>query len=188
MIKNVKYLLTTHKISDLPVDDVPEVVIVGRSNVGKSSLINAITNQKIAYVGKRPGKTRAISLFDIDGRFRLVDVPGYGFAKVSDKQKQMFADMIDSYLMERENLKHAIILVDSRRGITDLDEEIINFFLHTELPFSIIGTKMDKVNQSEKHKFNISVQEKLGTTPLLTSSLKKRNIDMLIEHIESVIE
>ena len=188
MIKNVKYLLTTHKIDELPQDDVPEVVIVGRSNVGKSSLINAITNQKIAYVGKRPGKTRAISLFDIDGKFRLVDVPGYGFAKVSDKQKEMFADMIDSYLTERKNLRHAIILVDARRGIVDLDEEIINFFVHFEIPFSIVGTKMDKVNQSEKHKFNISVQEKIGTTPLLTSSLKKRNIDMLVEHIESVIE
>jgi GTP-binding protein len=129
MIKNVKYLLTTHKLEDLPQDDLPEIVIVGRSNVGKSSLINAITGQKIAYVGKTPGKTRAISLFEIDGRYRLTDVPGYGFAKVSDAQKEMFADMIDTYLTKRENLKHAIVLVDSRRGITELDEEIINFFI-----------------------------------------------------------
>jgi GTP-binding protein len=187
MIKNVKYLLTTHRLEDLPVDDIPEIVIVGRSNVGKSSLINALTGQKIAYVGKTPGKTRAISLFDIDGKYRLVDVPGYGYAKVSDSQKEMFADMIDTYLTKRENLKHAIVLLDTRRGITEIDEEIINFFVYAEIPFSVVGTKMDKLNQSMKHKFQVNVQEQLGTSPLLTSSLKKRNMDKLIEHIESVL-
>ena len=187
MINNVKYLLTTHKTEDLPQDDLPEIVIVGRSNVGKSSLINAITRQNIAYVGKTPGKTRAISLFDIDGKYRLVDVPGYGFAKVSHSQKEMFADMIDTYLTKRENLKHAIVLLDSRRGITEIDEEILQFFIHFEIPFSIVGTKMDKLNQSLTYKFNKSVKDLLGTTPLLTSSSKRKNIDKLIEHIESVV-
>jgi GTP-binding protein len=186
-MKQVKYLLTTHDINKLPKDDLPEVVFVGRSNVGKSSLINALTNQKIAYVGKRPGKTRAISLFEVDQRYRIVDIPGYGFAKASNSQRELFAEIISNYLEKRENLKHIIILIDSRRGLTDLDKDMISYTLSLNIGFSIVGTKLDKLNQSQRYKFTKNIKENLGTSPIIVSSLNKKNIDLLVEQLESTI-
>ncbi len=189
MLKNVKYLFTTHDINLMPQDDIDEYVIVGKSNVGKSTFINTITNhRKLAHTSSKPGKTRAISFFDVDGRFRIVDIPGYGYAKVSQQQKIMFAEMIDTYLSQRENIVKAILLIDCRRGITGDDKEMIQYFHHNEIPFTVIGTKLDKVNQSEKTKFIRNIQEELKTKPIMYSALKKSNLDQVIsvfaEHLD----
>ncbi len=181
MLKNVKYLFTTHDINLMPQDDVNEYVIVGKSNVGKSTFINTITNHKgLAHTSSKPGKTRAISFFDVDSKFRIVDIPGYGYAKVSHKQKIMFAEMIDTYLSQRENIVKAILLIDCRRGLTGDDKEMIGYFHHNEIPFTVIGTKLDKVNQSEKTKFLRNIDAELMTKPIMYSALKKSNIDQVI--------
>ncbi len=189
MLKNVKYLFTTHDINLMPHDDVAEYVIVGKSNVGKSTLINAITNHRqLAHTSSKPGKTRAISFFDVDGKFRLVDIPGYGYAKVGHAQKIMFAEMIDTYFTQRTNIVKAILLIDCRRGITEDDRGMITYFDHNEIPFTVIGTKLDKVNQSEKTKFVRNIAAELNTKPVMYSALKKSYIDQVVavfsEHLD----
>ncbi len=182
MLKNVKYLLTTHLVEEMPQDDIPEVVIAGKSNVGKSTLINVLTNnKKMAKISSRPGKTQAISLFDIEGRVRLVDVPGYGYAKVSKKQLKSFSKIIDKYLTNRLNISKAILLLDMRRGITKDDWDLINFFYQLEIPFTIVGTKRDKVNQSERSKFNKQIKEELSTSVINYSSITKQGLSDIEE-------
>ncbi len=181
LLKNVKYVLTTHDINLMPQDDLDEYVIVGKSNVGKSTFINTITNHRnLAHTSSKPGKTRAISFFDVDGKFRIVDIPGYGYAKVSMKQKEIFGEMIETYLSQRENIIKAILLIDCRRGITDDDKEMIAYFHHNEIPFTVIGTKLDKVNQSEKTKFVRNIEKELMTKPVMYSALKRSNIGQVL--------
>lgn len=189
MLHNVKYIKTTHTYEELPQDGLPEVVIVGRSNVGKSSFINAVTGQKkLAYVGKKPGKTQALSIFDVDGRWRMVDIPGYGFAKVSMKQKVFFAEMIDNYFEVREELQAVVVLIDSRRGITADDQAIIDFLMKTERRFVVIGTKLDKINQSAQHKFRVEVRDKLSIEPIIYSAHTGKNISKVVELLEGLME
>ncbi len=185
MLKNVKYLLTTHDMKLMPQDDIPEFVVVGKSNVGKSTFINAITNHRgLAHISSKPGKTRAISFFDVDSKYRIVDIPGYGYAKVSYRQKEIFAEMIDAYLSKRKNIVKAILLIDCRRGITDNDRDIISYFIYNKITFTVIGTKLDKVNQSEKGKFIKNINEELNITPIMYSALTKKGL----EHVFSVFE
>lgn len=189
MLKNVKYIKTTHTYSELPQDNLSEVVIVGRSNVGKSSFINAVTNHSsLAYVGKKPGKTRALSIFDVDNRWRMIDVPGYGFAKVSMIQKVRFANMIDEYFEKRKNIHAVVVLLDSRRGITLDDQEIINFLVKKNHRFIVFGTKLDKVNQSEQYKFKTSVKKILHIEPVMYSALTKKNLNKVVEILEGLME
>ncbi len=180
MFKNVKYLLTTHDINEMPQDNLPEIVIVGRSNVGKSTFINLLTNNsKLAKISSQPGKTRALSLFLVDDKFRLVDIPGYGHARVSKAQKLLFSQMIDTYLNKRSNISKAIILLDTRRGMMKIDQEMIDYFIASKIPFIVVGTKLDKVNQSEYVKFNRSILNALSITPIAYSSVTKRNLDQI---------
>lgn len=181
MLKNVKYLLTTHDIAKMPQDDLDEVVILGRSNVGKSTFINLISNnKKLALISSKPGKTKALSLFDVDNKFRIVDVPGYGHAMVSKKQHLIFAEMIDTYLSQRPNVKSAIILLDGRRGVLPIDFEIINYLVYHQIPFNVIGTKLDKITQSQKAKFIKQVKQELQITPIIYSATKKTNLDKVL--------
>ena len=169
----------------MPQDDLDEYVIVGRSNVGKSTFINALTNNKnLAKISSKPGKTKAISFFDVDNKYRLVDIPGYGYAKVSKQQKIIFAEMIEDFFVGRKNIFKIILLLDIRRGMTKDDEEMVSYFINSEIPFIVIGTKLDKVTQSVRIKFEREVASKLGTSPILYSSIKKTNLDK-IENIFS---
>lgn len=183
MIKNAKYLLTTHDINLMPDDEIDEYVIVGKSNVGKSTFINTITNHKrLAYTSSKPGKTRAISFFDINGgEYRLVDIPGYGYAKVSNKQKVIFGQMIEEYFTNRENIKKVVLLLDTRRGITNDDREMMSYFIYNQISFTVVGTKLDKVNQSEKTKFIRNIKSELNTEPIMYSALTKKNIEKLFD-------
>lgn len=190
MLKNVKYLLTTHDMKLMPQDEVPEIVIVGKSNVGKSTFINSVTNHKeLAHTSSKPGKTRAISFFNIEnGKFRMVDIPGYGYAKVSLKQKETFSEMIDTYLSQRNNIVKAVLLLDCRRGLTQYDKDMIAYFHHNEIPFTVIGTKLDKVNQSEQIKFIRNINEELNTQPVMYSALTKKNIEKVFSVFEGIDE
>lgn len=188
MLKNVKYLLTTHDMKLMPDDEISEIVIVGKSNVGKSTFINTVTNHKgLAHTSSKPGKTRAISFFDVEnGKFRLVDIPGYGYAKVSHKQKEIFAEMIDTYLSQRTNIVKAVLLLDCRRGITTDDMDMIGYFYHNKIPFTVIGTKLDKVNQSEQMKFIRNINSELNTQPIMYSALNKKGIEKISSIFEDI--
>ncbi len=183
--KKVEYKLTTHKLSLMPQDEMLEVAIVGRSNVGKSSLINLVSNQRnLAHISRKPGKTRGISFFEVENRFRLVDLPGYGFAKVSKTQKQMFGEMMEEYFLKRTNLSLVILLIDTRRTYSPDDIDMIKFLVANEITFKVIGTKADKVNQSQMHQFNEVSKEIIGVKPLTISVLKKKNIHLIRDYIE----
>lgn len=128
-----------------PESSLPEIVVVGRSNVGKSSFINAFTNRKnLAYVGNTPGKTRLINFFAIDERWVLVDVPGYGYAKMSKSQLEKLGKMMDDYFLNRENIAGVIQLVDGRHEPTKDDLDMVNFFREMKYPIIVVATKIDK--------------------------------------------
>lgn len=152
ILKNAKFVLSAPNKNSWIDDDISEIVLLGRSNVGKSTLINAITgNNKIAKVSSTPGRTRLLNFFDINNsEFRLVDAPGYGYAGVSKKNDKNFAVMMSEYLSLRSNLKGALFLLDSRRTPNSDDVVIYNNLVNNNIPIIMIATKYDKLNQSER--------------------------------------
>ncbi|MBR0465005.1 MAG: YihA family ribosome biogenesis GTP-binding protein [Clostridia bacterium] len=129
----------------------PEIAMVGKSNVGKSSLINKLTNNgKLARTSSTPGKTRLINLFHINEELILVDLPGYGFAKVSQQEKRRWAGMIEGYLTGSKHLKMAFVLVDMRHKPTSDDVAMVEYLRHYEIPFHVIATKCDKLSRAER--------------------------------------
>ena len=143
----------------------PEVAIVGRSNVGKSSAINCLVNHKgLAKVGKTPGKTQTINFFHIQTNgppFMLVDLPGYGFAKVPDRVQQQWAPLIETYFKTRDNLRGVILLVDSRR-VQDSDRDMMAWVSQLHIPMMLVATKADKVSRGKRHGTIRELQEGLG--------------------------
>lgn len=131
----------------------PEIAIAGRSNVGKSSLINALTRRKkLAKTSGTPGKTQLINFFRVDDIFVLVDLPGYGFAKVPISVKKNWQRMVDQYLREREALRGVIVLIDSRRGAREMDLDLLKWLAEADLPACLVLTKTDKLKQGERKK------------------------------------
>ena len=168
----------------------PEVLIVGRSNVGKSSLINALCNKKnMAFTSSKPGHTKLLNYFNIDNSFYLVDAPGYGFAKTGIDLDKVFGEMMNDYLEDNDRLKLILFLLDSRRELNEDDSELIDYLLDKNYPFLLVTTKMDKLNQKEKSALN----KRLATTGLTseqivqTSSLDKININNLAKAIEKIV-
>lgn len=138
---------------DAPSLSLNEVLFVGRSNVGKSSLINAITNNsKLAYVSSKPGHTRLLNYYLINDSFYLVDAPGYGFSKEKGKDYEFYGNMLENYLTQNENLKVVIFLLDSRRIPNVEDIMLYDFFKENSIPFICVMTKCDKANMSERSK------------------------------------
>jgi GTP-binding protein len=149
-ITSAKYLISNPKVEGCPKPDKPEYAFIGRSNVGKSSLINMLTNQtKLAKTSGSPGKTQLINHFLINYNWYMVDLPGYGFAKVSQKQRAAWERMIADYLKKRENLVCVFVLIDSRLKPQQLDLEFIGQLGDWGIPFSLIFTKADKITQRE---------------------------------------
>jgi len=136
-----------------PDTDLPEVVLAGRSNVGKSSFINTMCGRKkLAYVGNSPGKTRLLNFFNLDDKYMFVDVPGYGYAKISKTQLLKFGQMMEDYFSQRKQKKGMVLLVDARHKPTEDDITMMEFARYYEIPICIVATKMDKVKPSQKHK------------------------------------
>ena len=143
---NADLLLSATNKSHYPQDDIPEIAMAGRSNVGKSSFINGILNRKnLARTSSKPGKTQLLNFFDIDGQLRFVDVPGYGYAKVSKKEREKWGKMIEEYLTTRENLKAVVSLVDIRHEPSEDDLMMYEFLKHYNIPTLVIATKADKI-------------------------------------------
>jgi GTP-binding protein len=155
-IRSAKYVISSPSYTDCPVTDLPEYAFIGRSNVGKSSLINMLTDiDKLAKTSAAPGKTQLINHFTIESidekrvvsKWWLVDLPGYGFAKVSISQRKKWETMIEDFLKKRETLAHVFLLIDSRHEPQKLDLEFVNSMGKWEIPFTLVFTKSDKENQ-----------------------------------------
>ncbi|MBP5574716.1 MAG: YihA family ribosome biogenesis GTP-binding protein [Bacilli bacterium] len=184
---NATFVKSCPTRKEKPQDLKPEVLIVGKSNVGKSSLINALCNKKrIAFTSSKPGHTRLLNYYNIDNSFYLVDAPGYGYAKGGLDLDRLFASMMESYFDNNQELKLVLILLDARRELSEDDQEIISFVKESGYPFSLVITKMDKVNQKEKAALNKRLKEsgfELNNV-FYTSSLDNEGLNILKKGIE----
>ncbi|UEG50326.1 ribosome biogenesis GTP-binding protein YihA/YsxC [Ferruginibacter lapsinanis] len=149
VIKSAKYLISSPDFEKCPKPDRPEYAFIGRSNVGKSSLINMLcNNEKLAKTSSAPGKTQMINHFIINNEWYLVDLPGYGFAKVSISSRRRWEQMIENYLRKRENLSMVFVLIDARHTPQKIDLEFLNQLDKWQIPFSLVFTKADKETQT----------------------------------------
>ncbi len=181
------------KPSQYPPENLKEIAFAGRSNVGKSSLLNLITNRKkLARVSGSPGKTRTINFYIINDEFRVVDLPGYGYAKVSKSMSEGWGEMMETYLGNRPNLVKVIQLVDIRHAPSKQDVEMYNYLRHYGLDGIVVATKADKVsrNQLPKHIKEIRQTLKLSQEDKVipVSALKKTGYEELLEVMESLLE
>jgi len=186
-----EFVISNTDVSKCPPEDRPEYAFIGRSNVGKSSLINMLTGRKnLAKISSTPGKTQLINHFLIDDNWYLVDLPGFGFAKSSKRSREKWKKMINSYLLKRKNLLCSFFLIDSRLDPQKNDTAFINWFGENELPFSLVFTKTDKLKQKQLTK-NIEVYknhllETWEELPpmIITSSKTSLGKDELLDFIE----
>ena len=164
-IKNAEYVISSPMVSMCPKDVKPEYAFIGRSNVGKSSLINMLCrNKKLAKTSATPGKTMLINHFIINKEWYLVDLPGYGFAKRSKKEIAKLEQMINGYILQREQLVNVFVLVDIRLEAQKIDIDFINWLGASSVPFAIVFTKADKLNTTKVQSNLISYKKKLGET------------------------
>ena len=190
-INNVELKSIAVRTSQYPVDNLPEFLLVGRSNVGKSSFINALCNKTIARTSSNPGKTQVINFFLINEKFYFVDVPGYGYARVSKTKIEEFGKMIENYITNRTNLKAVFLLVDFKVGPTSDDLLMYEFLKFYNKKIYVICTKSDKVNMSNKVKAKKNILSKLDIDEsdlLITSSEKKIGLDKILDLIEEIVE
>lgn len=159
-VNNVSMNLSAVSAKQYPDDGYPEIALLGRSNVGKSSLINTLINRKsFARTSSTPGKTQTLNFYNIEDQLYLVDVPGYGFAKVSKKQREEFGTMIEEYLTTREVLKGVIILTDGRHVPSDDDVSMYQYVSYYHIPTLIVSTKMDKVKKNQWNKSSSQIMK-----------------------------
>lgn len=194
-IRSAKYLLSSPRAENCPKPDMPEYAFIGRSNVGKSSLINMLTRQtKLAKTSASPGKTQMINHFLINEAWYIVDLPGYGYAKVSQKQRASFQRMIEDYMTKRENLMTVFVLIDSRHSPQEKDLEFLRHLGEWGVPFNLIFTKADKSTQKDAAKnvraFVEKMKEEWEFIPrtFLTSSVKFLGRKELLEYIDELNE
>ena len=184
---NVNFIKSCPNRKEKPQDLKPEVLIVGKSNVGKSSLINALCNKKrLAFTSSKPGHTRLLNYYDVDSKFYLVDAPGYGYAKGGLDLDRLFASMMESYFDNNKELKLVLVLLDARREISADDQEIIDYVKDSGYPFFVVITKTDKVNQKEKAALNKRLKEQSFASECVfyTSSLSNDGLNLLKKGIE----
>jgi GTP-binding protein len=192
-INEVDLTISAVRRSQYPTDNKKEFLLVGRSNVGKSSFINTIINRKnYARTSARPGKTQTLNFYLVNNDFYLVDVPGYGYAAVNKKQQQKFGMMIEEYLEKRDELKHVFMLVDFRHKPTEDDLLMYNFLKYHELPVTIVATKADKVSKNQQPKHQKIILDELdlviGDNLVLFSSISKQGRDEILDKIERTIQ
>ncbi|WP_102401081.1 ribosome biogenesis GTP-binding protein YihA/YsxC [Haloimpatiens massiliensis] len=187
-IKKAEFIISAVKKDQYPKDNLPEVAFVGRSNAGKSSLINTLTNRKkLAKTSSTPGKTRLVNFFLINEDLYFVDLPGYGYAKVSKKEKESWVKVIETYLIDREPLGKVVLLVDCRHKPTGDDIMMYNWIRHYNYKPIVVATKADKISNNELFKNLKVIRETLGMTKeeqiIKFSSLKKVGVQELIKAI-----
>lgn len=170
-----------------PADRLPEIAFLGRSNVGKSSLINALVGQKgLAFTSSTPGRTQTINFYRIDGALYFVDLPGYGYARVPKGVALEWKDLIEQYLQERESLKLSCVILDARRGWMDKDLVLKQWLEHHGRPYLVIATKTDKLNQSELE-HGLRAIRKEGPEPLPFSAVNGRGVREIWQAISKTL-
>ncbi len=180
------------KPDQYPDDGLPEIAFAGRSNVGKSSLFNTLVNRKkLARVSQSPGKTRTINFYIVNEKFRLVDLPGYGYAKVSKSLSQEWGPMMETYLSDRSELVKVVQLVDCRHEPSKQDVQMYQWLRHYGLDGIVVATKVDKISKNELFKNVARIRKTLGMSPedkvIPVSSLKKTGYEELLEIIEELV-
>ncbi len=189
----VTFMLSVVKMATLPPPDLPEICFAGRSNVGKSSLINAITNQnKLAKASNTPGRTRELNYFNVSDRLRIVDLPGYGYARASKTDIEKWTKLTRQFLAGRAPLRRIFLLIDSRRGVKDSDLEIMSLLDEVAVTYQIVLTKTDKIKKGEVDKVLEKTQSKIARRPaahphiLLTSSEKNLGVEEIRAQIAAL--
>lgn len=153
IVESAKFVMSNSKVEACPKPELPEYAFIGRSNVGKSSLINMLVNQKnMAHTSGKPGKTQLINHFLVNDQWYIVDLPGYGYAKTSKENRGKWQEMIMDYLLERPNLVNLFVLIDSRHELQKIDEEFLYWAGENQIPLTIILTKTDKLKKSQVDK------------------------------------
>jgi GTP-binding protein len=171
-----------------PTDRLPEVAFLGRSNVGKSSLINALLGRKgLAFTSNTPGRTQTINFYRVDETYYFVDLPGYGYARVPPHFAAEWKKLIEEYLENRDNLKLSCLILDSRRGWMDKDLDLKQWLEYHGRPYLVIATKIDKVNQSEQER-GLRAIRKEGVEPLPFSALSGRGVREIWQAIAKTIQ
>ena len=185
-LNNVKFILSAPNKFSWPDDDLKEICILGKSNVGKSSFINAIcNNNKLARISSTPGCTKLLNFYNVNDQFRIVDAPGYGYAKTSLLDNKSFINMMHQYIYQRDNVVLFILLVDSRLKPTQDDINAYKMLKQSEKEILIIATKSDKLNQSGRYNAKKNITEVFGNddTYLLVSKDDKKSIEAVVEKI-----
>ena len=191
-ITSVNLEVSAVRRSQYPTGNLPEFLLVGRSNVGKSSFINSIINRKnYARTSATPGKTQTINFYLINEQFYLVDAPGYGYATLSRKNQKKFGLMMEDYLTTRENLKQVFMLIDFRHKLSRDDIMMFNYLKHYQIPVTIVATKIDKVGITQHQKYRSAILDELelpvGDEFVMFSNITKEGRSEIYDRIERII-
>ena len=192
-VDNVNLYVSAVRRSQYPTDELPEFIMLGRSNVGKSSFINTLINRKnLARISSKPGKTSTINFFNVEDKLYLVDVPGYGYADTSKEEIKKFGMMVEEYLQKRKELKRVFLLVDFRHKPTSDDKLMYDFLKYYQIPVTVVATKADKVSSKEKEKRLKELRETLdvivGDNVVLFSSISKVGREEILKIIEDIVK
>ena len=190
-IRSAEFILSASSPWQFPPPTLPEIAFAGRSNVGKSTLINSLLNRKkLVKTSSTPGKTQLINFFKINDKFHFVDLPGYGFAKVPETVRQQWQRLIEAYLQERESLRNVVLIIDSRHGPTSQDRQLKEWLDYYDRPVLIVASKIDKLKrgQIQTHLKIIRQDLSLDATPLAHSSLEKGRRDEIWKNLNPWLE
>ena len=192
IFKNVVFYKSVSKVDQLPQSLIPEIAFVGRSNVGKSALLNSLFGRKnLVKVSSTPGKTKLINFFLVNDQYHFVDLPGYGYAKLSKSTLISWKNIIEAYLLNSKTLNLICLLIDSRHKIMQSDSDMIDWLKHNNLSFAIILTKCDKLPQCQVSQRVNYYQSMVSFTPIIPYSIKNERFkslfsEFLVKHLESI--
>ncbi|MBI5283116.1 MAG: YihA family ribosome biogenesis GTP-binding protein [Candidatus Solibacter usitatus] len=167
VVTPAQFLLSATRSGQFPPPGLPEVAFLGRSNAGKSTLLNTLLGRKLAYTSNTPGRTQAVNFFRVEDRLMFVDLPGYGYAKAPKAVARAWQEVIEVYLLQREGLSLCVLLLDSRRGWMETDLQLKQWLEVHQRPFVVVATKVDKLNQKQKNASQKAIREQYPSGDLI---------------------